>query len=161
MLRWLFFFIFRAKVPVQLEAEVGQLEAVITALLEAAFGAEYALLTRVPGVGVVTAATRLAELPEPGHLNGKQIAALVGVAPLADDGGRKTGPRHVRWGRRALPQVPDITTPAAVYFDPRPRRFYRWRVAAGKPEKAALVAAMGKLLVWLNAISRDRQPWRG
>jgi len=145
----------------RLEEEVQRLEAAITALLEAAFGAEYALLTQVPGVGVVTAATLLAELPELGHLNGKQIAALVGVAPLADDSGTKSGPRHIRGGRQPVREVLYMATLAAVQFNPRLRRFYRRLVEAGKPKKVALVAAMRKLLVWLNAILRDRQPWRG
>jgi transposase len=85
----------------------------------------------------------------------------VGVAPLADDSGTKSGPRHIRGGRQPVREVLYMATLAAVQFNPRLRRFYRRLVEAGKPKKVALVAAMRKLLVWLNAILRDRQPWWG
>ena len=118
------------------------------------------LLKTVPGVGRVVAATLLAELPELGKLNRKQIAALVGVAPLNRDSGAFVG-RRVIWGGRA--QVRSVLY-MAVLNCIRHRigvaPFYQRLVAAGKAKKLAIVAAMRKLLVTLNAIARDKSHWR-
>jgi transposase len=118
------------------------------------------LLKSVPGIGPAVARTLLAELPELGTLGRKQIAALVGVAPLNRDSGTMRG-RRTTWGGRA-------TVRAALYMaalvasrhNPVIAAFYQRLRAAGKPAKVALVACMHKLLLILNAILRDRRPWQ-
>jgi transposase len=117
------------------------------------------LLKSVPGIGDVTACTLLAELPELGQLNRKQIAALVGVAPFNRDSGRFQGKRHIRGGRSSVRTPLYMATLAATRFNPVIRTFYHHLLAQGKEKKVALVACMRKLLTILNAILRHRQPW--
>jgi transposase len=118
------------------------------------------LLRSVPGVGPVTSFTALAELPELGRLNRKQIASLVGVAPHPCDSGTLRGKRIVWGGRAAMREALYMAALAASRFNPVLRTFYQRLLAAGKPRKLALVACMRKLLTILNAIVRDGQPWR-
>lgn len=118
------------------------------------------LLRSAPGVGPVLSRTLIGELPELGTLPRKQIAALVGVAPLARDSGTLKGKRLV-WGGRALVR-------AALYMaalvgtrcNPVIRAFYRRLLKAGKPKKVALTACMRKLLTILNAMMRTNTMWR-
>jgi transposase len=113
----------------------------------------------VPGIGPVISRTLLAELPELGKLNRKQIAALVGVAPLNWDSGMMRGRRAI-WGGRA-------TVRAALYMaalvasrcNPKIREFHRRLRAGGKAPKVALVACMRKLLTILNAMIKHRTRW--
>jgi len=118
------------------------------------------LLKSVPGIGPVVSRTMLAELPELGSLSRKQIAALVGVAPLNWDSGLLRG-RRVIWGGRAHVRTAlYMAALAASRRNPVIRDFYRRLRAAGKKPKVALVACMRKLLVILNAILKHRVPWR-
>ncbi len=119
-----------------------------------------ALLASVPGVGKVTVATLLALLPELGQLDRRAIAALVGVAPFARDSGLMKGRRTIWGGRAPVRAVLYMAALVAVRHNPILRAFYQRLVAAGKAKKLALTAAMRKLLVILNAMLRDRQPWR-
>ena len=125
-----------------------------------AWRAKTDLLKTVPGVGRVTALTFLTQLPELGTLSHKQIAALVGVAPFNRDSGTLRGKRHVWGGRAAVRGVLYMATLAAIRFNPPLKTFYTRLRAAGKLPKIALVAAMRKLLTILNALTRDRRPWR-
>jgi len=118
------------------------------------------LLRSVPGVGPVTSAILLADLPELGRLNRKKIAALVGVAPFNRDSGGRRGQRWVKGGRVAVRNVLYMATVAAVRFNPVLKAFYTRLVAQGKPKKVALVACMRRLLTILNAMMRDLQPWQ-
>lgn len=117
------------------------------------------LLNSVPGVGRITTSTLLALLPELGTLNRQEIAALVGVAPLNRDSGRKTGRRHVYGGRAAVRTVLYMAALSASKHNPKIRQFYEHLIARGKEKKVALTACMRKLLVILNAILRSKQPW--
>lgn len=118
------------------------------------------LLKSVPGIGSVISRTLLAELPELGCLNRKQIAALVGVAPLNWDSGLMRG-RRVIWGGRAHVRTAlYMAAVTASRCNPVIRNFYRRLRAAGKPANVALVASIRKLLVILNAILKHRVPWR-
>jgi transposase len=117
------------------------------------------LMRSVPGVGDVLSHTMLAEVPELGRLNRKQIAALVGVAPHAADSGTLRGKRIIWGGRASVRHVLYMAAVAACRFNPVVQAFYRRLLAAGKPRKVALVACMRKLLVVLNAIVRDGSPW--
>lgn len=118
------------------------------------------LLTSVKGVGPTTACTLLAQLPELGQLNRKQITALVGLAPMNRDSGTLRGQRHIFGGRADVRRVLYVAALVGTRFNPVLRAFYAKLLAAGKAKKVALVACMHKLLVILNAIARTRSPWR-
>jgi transposase len=117
------------------------------------------LLQSVPGVGRVVSLTLLAELPELGRLNHKEIAALVGVAPLNRDSGTLRGKRWVYGGRAPVRAVLYMAALVASRRNPVIRAFYLRLRAAGKPAKLALTACMRKLLTILNAIARSGTPW--
>lgn len=125
-----------------------------------AWQAQAALVRSVPGVGPLLTATLLAELPELGQLDRKQIAALVGVAPVARDSGRWHGMRYISGGRASVRAMLYMAALVATRHNPVIRAFSARLVAAGKPKKVALVACMHKLLVVLNAMVRDHAPWR-
>ena len=118
------------------------------------------LLRTVPGVGPVLTRTLLAEVPELGQLNRRQIAALVGVAPLNWDSGQQRGTRHIWGGRAAVRSVLYMATVSAVRCNPVIRAFFTRLVAAGKPKKVALTACMRKLLTILNAMMHHRTAWK-
>ncbi len=118
------------------------------------------LLKRVPGVGPVLCATLLAELPELGRLGRREIAKLVGVAPLNRDSGTMRGKRTVWGGRAQVRAVLYMATLSAVQHNPVLKAFYQRLQRAGKPNKVALTAAMRKLLVILNAMLKHKTPWR-
>jgi transposase len=122
--------------------------------------AKATLLAGTPGVGPVLLATLLAELPELGQLDRRQIASLVGLAPVARDSGLMRGRRVIHGGRK---EVRGALYMAVLALSRRASRFavaYRALVAKGKPKKLALVATRRKLLVILNAIARNNTPWR-
>lgn len=118
-----------------------------------------ALLRSVPGVGPVLSFTFLADLPELGALDRKQIAALVGVAPLNHDSGALRGKRAIWGGRATVRAVLYMSALAATRYNPVIRAFYRRLCAAGKAKKVALTACMRKLLTILNAIVKHQTPW--
>ena len=119
-----------------------------------------ALLQSVPGVGPVLSLTLLTELPELGTLNRKQIATLVGVAPLNCDSGKSHGKRRIWGGRAAVRAVLYMATTVAVRCNPVLRAFYERLTAAGKLFKVAITACMHKLLVILKAMVRDNRHWQ-
>jgi transposase len=118
------------------------------------------LLRSVPGVGPVVSRTLLADVPELGCLNRKQIAALVGVAPLARDSGTLRGKQLVWGGRAPVRAALYMGALVATRRNPVIRAFYHRLVAAGKPKKVALTACMRKLLTILNAMMRTNTTWR-
>ncbi len=145
-----------------LQAERDELDRELAQRIRASavWQADDDLLQSVPGVGPVLAATLIAELPELGRLNRKQIAALVGVAPLNCESGTLRGRRIVWGGRAQVRAVLWMGTLAAVQHNPVLQRFYDRLLAAGKPKKVALTACMHKLLTILNAIRQHRTPWQ-
>ena len=118
-----------------------------------------ALLQSVPGVGRVLSLALLSQLPELGHLNRRQIAALVGVAPFNFDSGTYRGRRRVWGGRGQVRTVLYMATLASTRHIPVIKAFYGRLCASGKPPKVALTACMRKLLVTLNAILKTRLAW--
>jgi len=122
--------------------------------------AKAALLRTVPGVGPSLSATLLGSLPELGLLNRKQIAALVGVAPLNWDSGKLKGKRAVWGGRAHVRTVLYMAAMVAARRNPVIRALYERLCQAGKPKKVALVAAMRKLLIILNSMMRTKTMWR-
>lgn len=116
-------------------------------------------LSSVKGVGTMTAAALLAEVPELGSLSRRQISALVGVAPVNRDSGTMRGRRTIFGGRAGVRTTLYMATLVATRFNPVIKAFYTRLVAAGKPKKVALVACMRKLLTILNAMLRKNEEW--
>jgi transposase len=117
------------------------------------------ILGSAPGVGMVTTATLLAELPELGKMDRKKIAALVGVAPMNYDSGRKRGYRKTKGGRGDVRSVLYMSTLVATRYNPLIRTQYQQLLKRGKEKKVALTACMRKFLTILNAMLRDQQPF--
>jgi transposase len=120
---------------------------------------KYELLSSVPGVGPILSVALLADLPELGRLNRREIAALAGVAPFNCDSGTLRGQRKIQGGRKRLRRVLFSATIASVRCNPVLRAFYLRLRATGKPAKVALVAAMHKLLLILNAMVKTQIVW--
>ena len=118
------------------------------------------LLRSIPGVGVVTAATLVAELPELGTTGNKQIAALTGVAPMNRDSGMSRGQAHIAGGRMSARCCLYMATIVAIRCNPAVRPFYKRLREQGKPPKVAIVAAMRKLITTANSMLTHDRPWR-
>jgi len=118
------------------------------------------LLRSVPGVGPTVALTVLAHLPELGHGSVKQVATLVGVAPLNRDSGAWRGSRAIWGGRRHVRAALYMAALVGVRHNPVLRTFYQQLLARGKPKKVALIACMQKLLTILHAVLKHHTPWR-
>lgn len=117
------------------------------------------VLQSAPGVGPGLSLTLLIDVPELGSLSGKQIAALVGVAPFNHDSGQFRGRRTVWGGRAPVRNALYMSTLSATRFNPVIRTFYQRLTQAGKPFKVAMVACMRKLLTILNAMLKHHQTW--
>ena len=117
------------------------------------------LLQSVPGVGRVLSLTLLADLPELGRLSRREIAKLVGVAPLSHDSGTRRGHRFVQGGRASVRAVLYMGALVATRRNSLIRAFYQRLLARGKAKKLALVACMRKLLTMLNTMVRTNQRW--
>lgn len=118
------------------------------------------LLTSVPGVGTTVARTLLAELPELGSLDRRQIASLAGLAPFTRQSGKWRGKSFIGGGRASVRSVLFMAGLVAIRHNPVLKQFRDRLVAAGKPKIVALVATMRKLLTILNAMIRDHKPWQ-
>jgi len=119
----------------------------------------FELLQSVPGVGPGVARTLVVDLPELGHLDRREIASLVGVAPFARDSGLKRGQRKVRGGRASVRTALYLAAMSASRFNPVLRELYERLRKAGKVPKLAFIAVARKMLTMLNAIARDRTFW--
>lgn len=140
-----------------LESQVERCDQAITALIaaDADLQAKADRLDAIPGVGPVTAATVLAEVPELGRLSDGAVAALVGVAPYNRDSGDRTGGRHITGGRAGVRCALYMATLSAVRWDPLLKAFYLRLRAAGKLAKVALVACMRKLIILMNRLLKN------
>ncbi|WP_206075658.1 IS110 family transposase [Marinobacter sp. NP-4(2019)] len=118
------------------------------------------IMTSVPGVGKVLAYTFLSELPELGSLNRKEIAALVGVAPINRDSGKLNGKRRIRGGRHRVRTVMFMAMLSSIQCNPVFKRFYERLKAQGKTPKVALIACMRKMIVVLNTMIKNQEVWR-
>jgi transposase len=118
------------------------------------------LLRSVPGVGPVIARTLMAELPELGSLDRRQIAALAGLAPFTRQSGRWKGKSFIGGGRASVRTALFMAALVAARHNPTLKLFHQRLVAAGKPKLVAIIATARKLLTLLNAILRDRTPWQ-
>ena len=142
-----------------LERQLANMDQDIDDHLECHFKDQRTLLDTVKGVGPVTILTLTSALPELGRLGRRQIAKLVGVAPLAHDSGPRRGTRHIGGGRSAVRSVVYMATLSAIRSNPVIRTFHQRLIDAGKPKKVAIVACMRKLLTILNAMLRDQVRW--
>lgn len=145
-----------------LEGQIEQCDREIDALIEANPGwrKREDLLRSVPGVGPVTARTLASNLPELGKLSRREIGALVGVAPFVRQSGQWRGRSFCTGGRGAVRSALYMATFTATRHNPVIRQFFEHLIAQGKPYKVALVASMRKLLVILNTMARNNEPWR-
>ncbi len=146
----------------QLEERIEALETQIQHLgqQQADWQRKQELLQSVKGIGSVTATLCLVELPELGQLSAKQIARLVGVAPLNCDSGKRQGKRAIAGGRTRVRCGLFMAALVATRYNPVIRDFYQRLLSNGKPKRVALVACIRKLLVILNAMLRDNKPWQ-
>ena len=144
-----------------LDQEIAQLDQEYQDRLRqhATLGQQAALFRTVPGVGPITAATLVAELPELGHWDDKALTALVGLAPWARDSGRRQGHRSIRGGRGVVRRILYLAALSAIRTDATLRDFNHRLRQRGKAGKVALVAVMRKLLLRLNAVARRGTPW--
>ncbi len=144
-----------------LETELGRVDEDLDQAIRDSpvWKAQEDLLRSVPGIGPVMSRTLLADLPELGLLNRKQIAALVGVAPFNRDSGAHRGKRSIWGGRAHVRSTLYMATLAATRYNGVIRHFYLRLRAAGKAPKVALTACMRKLLTILNAMMKYRKPW--
>ena len=140
-----------------LEASIDQLEKTMKVLIQEdpLLAESFKILTSVSGVGSITALTLLSDLPELGHLNAKQISALVGVAPQNYDSGNMRGQRHIQGGRQTVRNALYMAALSAIRSEPTLKEFYKRLKDQGKPSKVAIVAVMRKLIIWLNAKLAD------
>lgn len=140
-----------------LRRQIDQCDQAIAALIaeDEIMAAPAARLQEVPGVGAVTAAILLAEMPELGTLRDEGAAALAGLAPYNRDSGPYAGTRRISGGRATVRCTLHMATLVATRHDPILRAFYQPLVAAGKKKMVAMVAAMRKLIVLLNRMLRD------
>jgi transposase len=118
-----------------------------------------AILKSAPGVGDTLAYTLLADLPELGQMNSKQVAALVGVAPFNHDSGKLRGKRRIKGGRAGVRTTLYMATLSATLCNPMIKAFYRRLVDQGKHKKVAITACMRKFITMLNAMVRDGTEW--
>ena len=145
-----------------LRAELAELDGEIDGRIKSspAWRATEDLLTSVPGVGPITARTLIAELPELGRIDRRRLAALVGVAPVNRDSGTMRGHRAIAGGRTDVRNVLYMAALTATRSNPVIRDLYERLRLRGSPAKAALVAAIRKLLTILNAILKSKIPWQ-
>lgn len=142
-----------------LKEELSRINCEMESLVLSCFSEVAKLLNSVKGVGITTAASLLAEVPELGKLSRRQIGALVGVAPMNRDSGTLRGRRTVFDGRSGARTALYMAALVAARYNPAIKMFYVRLVEAGKPKKVALVACMRKLLTILNAMIRNRKEW--
>jgi transposase len=146
---------------VWLQAEIEALEQQISQAIKAnpAWTETAKRVDSAPGIGFITAATLVSDLPELGQLNRQQIAALVGVAPFNQDSGKHRGKRRIFGGRSSVRSVLYMATLSAIRHNPVIKEFYQRLLDKGKLKKVALTACMRKLLVILNTMVKSGQDW--
>ena len=145
-----------------LEKELSEIDGAISDTMRGspAWREKEDLLRSVPGVGPILSRTLIAELPELGRLDRRQVAALAGLAPWTRQSGQWRGRSFIGGGRSSVRACLYIAAMAAARFNPALKLFHQRLISAGKPKMVALVAVARKLLTILNAILRDQRPWQ-
>jgi transposase len=144
-----------------LDQQIADIDRDVDKQMDQHFKPQRKLLESVKGVGAVTTLALLSALPELGTLGRRPISKLAGVAPLADDSGKRTGKRRIWGGRAEVRTALYMATLSAMRYNPVIAPMYKRLLAAGKPKKVAMVACMRKLLTILNAMMRDGALWDG
>ena len=143
-----------------LDREIAALDAALDQCLDGdRWRGTAAIVRSVPGIGPQSTRSLLTELPELGTLNAREVAALIGVAPLNNDSGKFRGRRTTWGGRREVRSTLYMATLCAIRCNAPIRAFYQRLVAAGKPKRVALIASLRKLVILLNALVRARRTW--
>lgn len=145
-----------------ISARIKELEAKIFELVNSLpeWKAQTARLDSIPGVGMITAVTVLADLPELGQLDRQKLAALAGLAPFNRDSGQKRGKRRIFGGRKGVRRVLYMACLSAIKYNPVIRSLFNRLSQKGKIFKVAITACMRKLLTIMNAMARDQADWR-
>lgn len=143
----------------QLEKQIAALEKKLRAiaLADPKMQKTFEVLTKVQGVGLITALTLIARMPELGTLNRGQCAALAGLAPFDDDSGTYRGKRRIKGGRFDVRRALYMAAVTAARFNPALKRVYERLIGAKKPYKVAIVAVMRKLLIYLNTLLKPEE----
>ncbi|GFD96618.1 IS110 family transposase [Alteromonas sp. KUL156] len=123
------------------------------------YSAKSELVQSMPGIGKVSAAALISYLPELGLMNSKQVAALVGVAPMSKESGKYKGKQVTQGGRHQVRTVLFMAMMSAMQCNPKFKSFYERLVEAGKPKKVAIIACVRKMVVILNSMVRDGVMW--
>ena len=146
----------------EIKNQLKQIEKRINELLDEDkdFKNKKEILQTVPGIGTGTIAALLCYLPELGIANRKQVAALVGVAPLTCESGMFRGKAMIKGGRSQLRKRLYMPTLACIRFNPPLKAFYQRLIQKGKPPKVAITAVMRKLILILNVMIKNNSPWR-
>ena len=144
-----------------LDSQINKLDKRIDKLVDSIdeWRDKRARLLTVPGVGPQVVNTLLADLPELGHLNKRQLAALVGLALFNRDSGDHRGKRRIRGGRASVRTVLFMSIMSSVQHNPKLRTIYQRFLAAGKMRKVALIACMRKMIIILNAMIKNQTDW--
>jgi transposase len=145
-----------------MNAEIQKLEAHIQELLDSLpeWRAQAERLDSIPGVGMITAVTVLAEMPELGQLDRQKVAALAGLAPFNRDSGKKSGKRRIFGGRKGIRRVLYLACLSAARWNPVIRAMFQRLQEKGKVFKVVITACMRKMLTIMNAMARDKVNWR-
>lgn len=145
-----------------MNSRIEELEAQIKALIDsqAEWKIQVKRLDDIQGVGLITAVTVVAEMPELGQLDRQKIAALAGLAPFNRDSGQKRGKRRIFGGRKGIRRVLYMACLSAIRYNAVIRSFYQRLIEKGKVFKVAITACMRKLLTIMNALARDQVDWR-
>jgi len=143
------------------DAEIERMEKQLSTHVEqqAEWTEKQTILKSAPGVGDTLTYTLLSDLPELGTLNNNEISALVGVAPVNRDSGKKRGKRRIQGGRAAIRTVLYMATLSATQCNPVIKAFYKKLVAQGKHKKVALTACMRKFITILNTMIKNKTEW--
>jgi transposase len=151
-----------ARLIAALEKELAEIDAEIDASVRGspAWREKEDLIASVPGVGPITARTLIAEMPELGLLDNKRIASLAGLAPFTRQSGQWRGKAMISGGRKSVRSALFLAALAACRHNPVLKAFRQRLINTGKPKMLVAIAAARKLLTILNAILRDKQPWR-
>lgn len=144
-----------------LNAEIERIEKQLARHVseQAEWTEKQSLLKSAPGVGDTLVYTLLADLPELGELNNKEISKLVGVAPMNRDSGRMRGKRRIQGGRAHIRTVLYMATLSATQCNPVIKAFYKKLVSQGKNKKVALTACMRKFIIILNTMVKNKTEW--
>jgi len=144
----------------RMDKEIAAIEAEIDQLIEAdpAMARKARLMQSLKGIGPVTATACLAYLPELGTFTKAQVARITGLAPIANDSGKASAPRHIHGGRKSVRNSLYMAAVVAISYNPKIKHYATSLRRRGKPTKLVIAAVMRKLIVILNAIVRDDAP---